>query len=81
MDLQQSPTVSPEPPAAAPRASDARRKRGLQWRGRPSLRTIGAILVVALIAAVWLDTRSQLHELQQEIILLAVLDVMELLPD
>ncbi|HTT38395.1 MAG TPA: uroporphyrinogen-III C-methyltransferase [Burkholderiales bacterium] len=68
MDLQQSPTVSPEPPAAAPPASDARRKRGLQWRGGPSLRTIGAILVVALIAAVWLDMRSQLHELQQEII-------------
>ena len=68
MDPQQSQTVPPQPPAAPSPASDAPGKRGPQWRGRINPRAIGVIVLVALIAAVWVDMRGQIHGLQQEII-------------
>lgn len=38
------------------------------WRGWFDFRVIAVVLLLALIAAVWIDMRSRMHELQQDLI-------------
>jgi hypothetical protein len=55
-------------PENAP-AERARRKLWPRWRpGRSIPRIVAAIVLFVLLAGLWLDTRIQIHGLQQQLI-------------
>jgi uroporphyrin-3 C-methyltransferase len=61
--------LPPEPQAPAPEPSPSAVKRGAGWvRRRINPRLLAVMVVLGLIAALWIDTRSRIHELQQELV-------------
>ena len=61
---------SPPPPSdSEPTARPSVRKRLAQWSGnRINPRVLAVLAVAALILALWVDTRGQIHGLQQELV-------------
>ena len=68
------PEPASEPPGQAPAASDAIARQPF-WRrlsrwcaARVSPRVLAFLAVAAAVCALWVDSRSQIHELQQELV-------------
>ncbi len=70
MDPQQNrPAPPPEPAPPAPREKLPQRKRWAVWiRSRVNPRVLAVVIVLGLLAALWIDTRNQLHGLQQDLV-------------
>jgi len=65
---QNQSALPPEPQASAPEPSLSALKRWAEWlRRRINLRLLMVTVVLGLIAALWIDTRTRIHDLQQEL--------------
>lgn len=70
MDPQQDqPAPPPEPAPSEPREKLPLRKRWPAWiRSHVDPRVLAVVIVLGLLAALWIDTRNQIHGLQQELV-------------
>ena len=68
MDPEQNPTVPPPEPAPAQRPLPLWKRWAEGIRRRANIRVVAVVVVLGLIAAVWVDTRGQIHGLQQDLI-------------
>jgi len=68
MDPEQNPPAPPPQPATATRPFPIWKRWAESIRRRANTRVVGVVVVLGLIAALWIDTRSQIHGLQQDLI-------------
>ena len=68
MNPEQNPPPLPPEPAPAKRPLPIWKRWVEGFRRRANTRAVAVIVVLSLIAGLWIDTRTQIHALQQELI-------------
>jgi uroporphyrin-3 C-methyltransferase len=68
MDPQQNQPAAPPEPSGPLRPLPLRKRWTVWMRSRVDPRVLAIVIVLGLLAALWIDTRNQIHGLQQELV-------------